>query len=592
MTDPDASSPSFFPPATPPPGPHDAFYPPDVPRDMPVPDESLWAALERNARQRPDETGLVFLGRTWTWRQVHDDAQALAAGLQSLGVGRGDRVLLFMQNCPQYVIAFYAAMRLDAVVVPANPMYHGPEVAHYVGDSGATVGIASADIAAELVEGSALAEPAGLAHLVVFDLVDGMPPDVGSAARSWPQAWRDWLLPRAERPAAPGLAIHEWRDLVTAKGTPSGPVTNRGDDLALIGYTSGTTGLAKGCLQRHRALVHQQLAIGHWTDQHAGDVILVVVPMFHITGLAMGMLGAVANASTLVLLPRWDRAIAAAVIAECGVTHWPNIPTMIIDLVSSPDLDSYDLSSLRYVGGGGVAMPEAIATKLTEQFGLEYLEGYGLTESAAAAIQNPRGGARRAHLGIPFMGVEARIIDPATGTEVPVGEVGEIVLRGPSVTPGYWNLPEASAAAFVDLDGRSFFRTGDLGAVNADGYFTIADRLKRMINASGFKVWPAEVESLLYGHPAIQQVCVIRTRDPYRGETVKAVVVPKPAYRRTVTADEIIAWAKGAMSAFKYPRQVEFVDALPHNAAGKLMWRLVQDEQDVRDAQRAQDPRD
>lgn len=578
------STPGTFPAATPPPGPHDAHYPADVPRDIPVPDESVWAALERNARERPDERGLLFLGRAWTWRQLYDDAQALAGGLASLGVTRGDRVLLFMQNCPQYVIAFYAAMRLDAVVVPANPMYHGPEVAHYVGDSGATVGIASADIAGELVEGSALAEPGGLTHLVVFDLVDGMPPDVEAAAAGWPQSWRDWLLPRVARPVAPGLLLHEWRDLVAPGATPSTPVVNRGDDLALIGYTSGTTGLAKGCLQRHRALVHQALAIGYWTDQHAGDGILVVVPMFHITGLAMGMLGAVANASTLVLLPRWDRAIAAGLIAQAGVTHWPNIPTMIIDLVSSPELDSYDLSSLRYVGGGGVAMPEAIATKLKEQFGLDYLEGYGLTESTAAAIQNPRGGARRAHLGIPFMGIEARVVDPVRGTELPVGEVGEIVLRGPSVTAGYWNLPDATASAFLDLDGRSFFRTGDLGAVDADGYFTIADRLKRMINASGFKVWPAEVESLLYGHPAIQEVCVIRTRDPYRGETVKAVVVPKPAYRDGVTADEIIAWAKDRMSAFKYPRQVEFVDTLPHNAAGKLMWRLVQDEQDVKDS--------
>ncbi|MEI2732242.1 MAG: long-chain-fatty-acid--CoA ligase [Dermatophilaceae bacterium] len=583
MTQP-PTAPRVFPAATPPPGPHDAFYPADCPRDIPVPDESVWRALERNAAERPDERGLVFFGRVWTWRQVYDEAQALAGALAGLGLGRGDRLLLFMQNCPQFVVAFYAAMRLDAVVVPANPMYHGPEVAHYIGDSGARIGVASADIAGELVEGSQLAEQGGLEHVVVFDLVDGMPPDVDSVSATWPAAWREWLLPRAPRPDASTLQVHEWRELVASAPVPATAVTNLGEDLALIGYTSGTTGLAKGCMQRHRSLVHQQICAGYWTDMHAHDVALVVVPMFHITGLVMGMLGAVANASTVVILPRWDRGVAAAIIADAGVTHWPNIPTMVIDLLNSPELDSYDLSSLRYVGGGGVAMPEAIATKLGEQFGLEYLEGYGLTESTAAAIQNPRGGPRRGHLGVPFMGVEARVIDPATRAEMPIGEVGEIVLAGPQVTTGYWNLPTATEEAFVALDGGTFFRTGDLGSVNADGYFTLADRLKRMINASGFKVWPAEVENLLYGHPAVQEACVIRTRDPYRGETVKAMVVLKPDYRGAVTPEEIIEWAKDHMSAFKYPRQVEFVETLPHSAAGKLMWRLVQDEQDAKDA--------
>ena len=213
----------------------------------------------------------------------------------------------------------------------------------------------------------------------------------------------------------------------------------------------------------------------------------------------------------------------------------------------------------------------------------------------AAAVENltPRGLVelpREAALGEPLAlrlapGVQAaRVIDPATRAEMPIGEVGEIVLAGPQVTTGYWNLPTATEEAFVALDGGTFFRTGDLGSVNADGYFTLADRLKRMINASGFKVWPAEVENLLYGHPAVQEACVIRTRDPYRGETVKAMVVLKPDHRGAVTPEEIIEWAKDHMSAFKYPRQVEFVETLPHSAAGKLMWRLVQDEQDAKDA--------
>jgi len=350
------TQPRMFPAQQPPPGPWDAFYPADCPRDVPVPDESLWRALERNAVERPDETGLAFLGRTWTWRQLKEDAEALAAGLQGLGLGRGDRVVLFMQNCPQFVIAFYATIRADAVVVPANPMYRAVEVAHYVADSGAKIGIASSDIAAELVGGSALAaeQGAGLEHLVVFDLADGMPADPAEIAPptdAWPQAWRDWLLARPSRLDSATVAVHAWDEVCRPGAAPAGDVVSLGDDLALIGYTSGTTGVAKGCMQPHRTLGHQQICAGYWTDMHELDRCLVVVPMFHITGLTMGMLGSVANAAAIVVLPRWDRGIASSVIAAQGVTHWPNIPTMVIDLLSSPDLDSYDLSSLVYVGG-------------------------------------------------------------------------------------------------------------------------------------------------------------------------------------------------------------------------------------------------
>ncbi len=574
---------SVFEAATPPPGPHDRFYPPDVPRDVDIPDRSMWQALEDNAAAYPDEVGMTFLGRAWTWRQLRADAEALAGALQTLGVQRGDRVLLYMQNCPQFVVAYHAIARADAVVVPANPMYFSAEVAHYVQDAGCRVGIASSDIAGRLAE-AADSTPEGLAHLVVFDLVEGLPEDVAARAEGWPQPWRDWLLDRAERPSMTRGRLHEWRDLLALGERPTGPVVSRGNDIVAIGYTSGTTGLAKGCLIPHRAVVHNAVCAEYWTDMHHGDAALLVVPMFHVTGMVMGMLACVQTAAKIVLLPRWDRGIAAEAIATEAVTHWPNIPTMVIDLLSSPDLDDYDLSSLRYVGGGGVAMPEAIATRLREQFGLEYLEGYGLTESAAAAIQNPRGGARRGSLGIPFMGIDARILDTESLTEAAVGEIGEIVLHGPQVFTEYWNRPQDTDEAFLELDGKPFFRTGDLGSVDADGYFTMTDRLKRMINASGFKVWPAEVESLLYGHPAVQAACVVAARDPYRGETVKAVIVPKPAYRHTVTAEDVIAWAKEHMAAFKYPRQVEFVDELPFSASGKLLWRLVQDAEDARNA--------
>lgn len=561
----------------PPPGPHDRFYPPDVPRTIPVPAGSVWQLLAEAAEHHGQGLAMEFLGRTWSWQDLRDEATLLAGALEELGVAAGDRVLLFSQNCPQFVVAFHAVLRLDAVVVPANPMYTAQEVAHYLSDAGCRVAIAASDIARHLAEG-ADRTPDGLEHLVVFDIADALPETVDP--RRWPESWREWLTNRPDRPPMARGHRHEWRDLVGRGRRPTRVVSAGADDTAVLAYTSGTTGAAKGCIQRHGSLAHQGLAVGPWIDMHPADVSLIVVPMFHTTGLAMAMIGAVANASAMVLLPRWDRDVAARVIQERRVTHWPNIPTMVMDLLAAPDLAEYDLSSLRYVGGGGTAMPEAVATRLRDEFGLEYLEGYGLTESCAAAVQNPRGHARRGRIGIPFVGAEVRVVDTETLREAAIGQVGELVVRGPQVSAGYWNLPDVAAHAFLDLDGRRFFRTGDLGSVDSDGYFQMTDRLKRMINASGFKVWPAEVESILHGHPAVQEACVVAAHHPYRGETVKAFIVRR-AGNDDLTEGDVVAWAKEHMAAYKYPREVDFVASLPHSATGKVMWRVVQEEQDA-----------
>ena len=275
-------------------------------------------------------------------------------------------------------------------------------------------------------------------------------------------------------------------------------------------------------------------------------------------------------------MPRWDRDLAGRLISRWNVTSWTNIPTMVIDLLASPHFAQYDLSSLTYIGGGGAAMPQAVAQRLWEQYGLRYGEGYGLTETAAPSHLNPPDHPKQQCLGIPFMGTDARIIDTETLQELPQGEQGEIVVHGPEVFDGYWQQPEATAAAFMELDGKRFFRTGDLGRTDEDGYFFITDRLKRMINASGFKVWPAEVEALMFRHPAIQEACVIATRDSYRGESVKAVVVLRPTHQGA-TEQEIIDWCRENMAVYKAPRAVQFADALPKSGTGKVMWRALQE---------------
>ncbi len=252
---------------------------------------------------------------------------------------------------------------------------------------------------------------------------------------------------------------------------------------------------------------------------------------------------------------------------------------MVIDLMSSPNFARFDLSSLLYIGGGGAAMPQAVAQRLWELYGLRYAEGYGLTETAAPSHSNPPDHAKQQCLGIPFIGVDSRVVNPDTLEELPTGEAGEIVTSGPMVFDGYWKRPDATAAVFFERDGKRFFRTGDLGRIDADGYFFLTDRLKRMINASGFKVWPAEVEALMFGHPAIQEACIISAKDAYRGETVKAVVVLRAAHKGMVSEQDIIDWCRDHMAVYKVPRMVEFVDALPKSGSGKVMWRKLQEAQ-------------
>ncbi len=551
---------------------HPAFWPARLPRTLVVPETTLWFNLEVAATRYPDRPAYVFFGRTLSYRELKAQAEALAGWLQARGVAAGDRVLLFLQNCPQYVVAFYAVQRANAVVVPVNPMNRADEFGHYITDPGAKVAITSADLAGIVDEAnSRLPEAQRLQHLLATRYTDTMP-ETPDAAEAPAPAVLDWL--RAD-PALPAMA-ERWPDALAAGHAP-GPHTARPGDLALLPYTSGTTGLPKGCMHTHRTLMSNVVGGGLWGHASAETTSLGVVPMFHITGMMYGVLGSVYLGSTVVILPRWDRELAGRLISRHRVTHWTCIPTMIIDLFGSPNYKTFDLSSLRYLSGGGAAMPHAVAERLQQEFGLTFAEGYGLTETAAPSHANPPERAKLQCLGIPIFGVDSRIVDPVTLQELPQGEVGEIVTNGPMVFTGYWGHPEATAASFLPLDGKPFFRTGDLGRVDEEGYFFITDRLKRMINASGFKVWPSEVELLLFKCPLVQEACVIATKDAYRGESVKAVVVLRLEARGHTAPEDIIAWAREHMAAYKVPRTVEFVENLPKSGSGKVMWRLLQE---------------
>lgn len=554
---------------------HYQFWPKRLPHSITPPSTPLWDNLAISAKRYPNKAAVVFFGRVLTYAQLAQQAERLAAKLCMLGIHKGDRVVLSMQNCPQLIIAHWAILRANAVVVPVNPMNRSEELKHYILDPDVKVAITTGDLASELVLASDALEPKDrLAHLIVTQFTDAF--DAGiQGDDAPPEVWREWLLTRHALPALKDGAVHAWTEaLECADVTPVLTVTPT--DLAILPYTSGTTGLPKGCMHTQASIMHNAVASGIWGNGTAENITLAVVPMFHITGMVSVMHTSIYGGSTLVLMPRWDRDLAGRLISRYQVSHWTNIPTMVIDLLGSPHFDKYDLSSLVYIGGGGAAMPQAVAQRLFEQFGLRFAEGYGLTETAAPSHSNPPDATKQQCLGIPFMSVDSRVIDPETLQEMPTGEQGEIIMHGPQIFSGYWKRPDATTSAFIEIDGKQFFRSGDLGHVDEDGYFFLTDRLKRMINASGFKVWPAEVEALMYKHPAIQEACIISTQDAYRGESVKAVVVLRASHKDT-SAQAILDWCREHMAVYKAPRIVQFVDALPKSGSGKVMWRTLQE---------------
>ena len=562
---------------------HFAHWPRMLPRHLTVPATHLYRNIEVSALRYPDKAALVFYDSVVSYARLQDETERLAAHLQQVcGVRKGDRVLLYMQNSPQFVIGFYAILRADAVVVPVNPMNLTEELRHYVSDAGARTIVAPQDLFAQvrplLREGlaAAAADPAapGLRHAVVAAYSDYLTAPTDLPVPTFVHAPRE---PVTEPGAVP------WTDALAAGLRPA-PIQAGPDDLAVMPYTSGTTGHPKGCMHTHRSVMYNTVAGTQWLGTPQDAVSLVVLPLFHVTGMQNGMNGSLYVGATIVLLPRWDRDAAAQLIQRYRVTGTQMIVTMVVDLLSNPRLAEYDLSSISRLSGGGAAMPEAVATRLKELCRLDYIEGYGMSETIAPTHINPPERPMKQCLGIPIFDVDARVVDPATLAELPPGEVGEIIVHGPQVMQGYWGQPQATEAAFVTLDGKRFLRTGDLARTDEHGYFYMVDRIKRMINASGFKVWPAEVEALMYAHPAIQEVCVIAARDERRGETVKAVVVLREAFKGQVSEQEIVDWAHGHMAAYKSPRIVQFADSLPKSGTGKVQWRALQEQEPARTA--------
>jgi fatty-acyl-CoA synthase len=551
---------------------HHRFWPKNLPRTLTLPETGIYYNLEVTATRHPHKAFTFFYGQRLNYADFKAEADALAGYLQQkCDVRKGDRVLLDMQNSPQFMIAYYAILRAEAVVVPINPMNLTEELQHYIEDSDARVAIVGQELYSRI-------KPL-LGHTVLSRVI---------VAAYGDYAGRDSGLKVPDVVAAPRQEISDagvtpWHEAVGAGLAPA-PNRARADDAAVLLYTSGTTGKPKGCVHTHRS-THATLIGGVVGASLTPDAtVLAAVPLFHVTGMQHCMSAPIFSGAAVVIMTRWDRDTAAELIKRHGVTHWTNIPTMVIDLLSSPRVREFDLSSLLSVGGGGASMPEAIAQRLSDMSGLDYLEGYGLSETMSQTHWNPRHRPKKQCLGIPCFDVDSRVVNPDTLEELAPGEVGEIISSGPQVMREYWKNPEATREAFVERDGKRFLRTGDLGYYDEEGYFFIVDRLKRMINAAGFKVWPAEVESIMYKNPDIAEACIVGIRDPRKGEAVKAIVALKETSRGKISEQDVVAWAKANMAAYKAPTVVEFVDSVPKSATGKVQWRLLQERERARTA--------
>ncbi len=547
---------------------HFKFWPKRLTKTLTTPKTTLYDNLVVTARRYPDKTAVYYYGAQYSYQEILQQVNNLAGYLQQkLDVQPGDRVILYMQNSPQYLIAFYAILRARAIVVPINPMNTTNELSYYIKDCEVKTAIVGQELFPQIepLQGST-----SLKHIIVATYSDYLPEELKI----------DNLSSELTAPRKENLKEHQflWKDVLEETITPF-PYEGKSDDVIVLPYTSGTTGLPKGCIHTNETVQANVVSAIYWINTTSDAVHLTTLPLFHVTGMVHSMHAPIFTGSAMVILTRWNREHAVQFIQDYKCTHWINISTMVIDFLANPKLREYDLSSLSVIAGGGAPLPEAVGEKLFEATGLKYVEGYGLSETISHTHFNPPDRPKLQSLGVPAFGVDARIIDPVTLKELGVGEIGEIVVNGPQVFKGYYNQPEETEQAFVELDGKKFFRTGDIGRVDEEGYFFIVDRVKRMINASGFKVWPTEVESILYKHPAIQQACVVGVPDPKRGETVKAFVILNDDYVGKVTEEEIIEWSKGQMAAYKYPRIIEFRKTLPTTASGKILWRQLQEEE-------------
>jgi long-chain acyl-CoA synthetase len=532
---------------------YDADMPPVIEREY----DSALEMFQASVRRAPNAAIIRYFDATMTLSQLDEHSDAFAVALSQFGVAKGDRLAVVLQNIPQFIIATVAAWKLGAVVVPINPMYLEREMSTVLADSGA-IGVICLESGAELVR-------AAMTDTEVRTIITTS--ELQFQTRMDPRIFSSTERIRVDGTVDMMELIEQYR------GRRPADVRLKPEDLALLPYTSGTTGPPKGSMNTHANVVFTAQVYRDWVGLAEGGSMFAVAPLFHITGLIANIASPLLAAAATILTCRFHPVVSAESIAEHQATATIGAITVFIAWTNNPDVTPEHLSSFRSVYSGGAPIPKAALEAFRSKFGHYIHNGYGLTETNSPAIVVPfskeapvDAASGAVSIGVPVPSTTAWVVDEQDA-DLPIGQIGEIVVAGPQVALGYWNKPEESEHAMPG--GR--LHTGDVGFMDAEGWFYIVDRKKDQINASGFKVWPREVEDVLYEHPAIREAAVVGAVDAYRGETVKAFVSVKDG--SSVTIDEIIAFCKERLAAYKCPRIVEVMDDLPKTVTGKILRR-------------------
>ncbi|MEM2211172.1 MAG: long-chain fatty acid--CoA ligase [Nitrososphaerales archaeon] len=537
------------------------FYPSWVKPNLEYPKIPLSEIFRNSVNKHPNHIALIYYDARITYKQLDEYVNKCARALNELGLHKGDRVALCLPNIPQYIIAFFGILRAGGIAVPCNPFYKERELEYQINDAGAKIIVTLCDKiqgfdACDVI--MRIKNKTKLESIITTSMADFLTDEYKKRLR-------------VER-----IHYDNTYDLMNLiKDQINQPLLTQieFDEVALLQYTGGTTGIPKGAMLTHYNLVSNAVAMSEWLKLK-NDICLGVLPFFHIYGLTVSMNASLYSASTLILIPRFDAKIVMEIIERERVTVFCGVPTMYIALINHPDILKYNLSSLRVCVSGGAPLPSSLIESFKRFSSAQLIEGYGLTEASPVTHCNPLGFNKPSSIGIPIPDTEAKIVDLNDPLkELKVGEIGELAVRGPQVMKGYWN--KISETELVLKNG--WLLTGDIAKMDEDGYFYIIDRKKDMINVSGLKVWPREVEDVLYEHPAVKEVAVIGVADPYKGESVKAYVVLKDGYQGKVTENELIAFCRERIANYKVPKLIEFKEQLPKTSVGKVLRRALRE---------------
>jgi long-chain acyl-CoA synthetase len=548
-------------------------YDPNVPRSLEYPDQCLPLLLENSVRRFPQNVATEFLGAKLTYQDLWGRIQSLATAFTQMGVKPGTKVAIMLPNCPQTIIVYYATLWIGGLVVLTNPMYVEREMEHQWNDSEAEFLVVLDHLYPKVEK---LLPRTNIRTVVVTSLREYLP------------FLLKWLYPiKAQKDrlftAVPySDAVLNFSQIIN-KASPSPPSCSvKLDDLALLQYTGGTTGVSKGVMLSHRNILANVIQATAWLQdvQWGQERFLSILPIFHIFGMTSIMNWPLYLGCTAILVPRFEVNQFLKILHKSKPTIFPGVPTIYVALVNHPKIQSYDLSSIRYCVTGSAPMPVEILKKFESLTGGIIVEGYGLSEASPITHVNPIMGMRKpGSIGLPLPDTDYKIVDLETGDrELPAGEDGELVVRGPQVMQGYWKMPEETANALRD----GWLHTGDIAYRDEDGYVFIVDRKKDMIIAGGFNIYPREIDEVLYTHPKILDAVAVGVPDPYRGETLKAFVVPKPG--ESLTEEEIIEFCKSNLAAYKVPKMVEFRDSLPKTIVGKILRKELRAEEIAKQA--------